>query len=81
MQCGRWHKHEAYRDNLLCAWLPHLPRLFGAAASENFASEPTNLKGRYTVSVVEGGTIVGQLPGETSRVCSLFLPRGGSIVC
>ena len=38
-------------------------------------------KGRYAVSVAKDGTIVGQIPDEISRACTLFLLRGGSIVC
>ena len=43
--------------------------------------EPSNATDRYAVSVMNGGTIVGHLPKNISRVCSLFLRRGGSLTC
>ena len=43
--------------------------------------EPTNTSDRYAVAVIKDGTIVGHLPKRVSRVCSLFLLRGGSIFC
>ena len=43
--------------------------------------EPTNEKDRYAVAVLRSGTKVGHLPKKISRVCSLFLLRGGSITC
>ena len=37
---------------------------------------------QYAVSVVKEGNItVGHLPKKISRVCSLFLQRGGTISC
>lgn len=43
--------------------------------------EPANMVDRYAVSVVKNGTVVGHLPKEVSRLCSLFLRRGGEIMC
>ena len=43
--------------------------------------EPLNPKDRYTVAVKKGGTVVGHLPRKISRICSLFLRRGGTIDC
>ena len=43
--------------------------------------EPTNEKDRYAVAVVKEETVVGHLPKRISRVCSLFLLRGGTILC
>lgn len=43
--------------------------------------EPTNSKDRYAVAVKQAGIIVGHLPKKISRVCSLFLLRGGEILC
>ena len=40
-----------------------------------------NDKDRYAVAVLKDGSIVGHLPKRISRVCSLFLLRGGSILC
>ena len=43
--------------------------------------EPSNVNDRYAVAVIRDGVIVGHLPQKISRVCSLFLLRGGSINC
>ena len=43
--------------------------------------EVGNDKDRYATAVIKEGTIVGHLPKRISRVCSLFLLRGGSIMC
>ena len=43
--------------------------------------EPTNASDRYAVAVVRGCVIIGHLPRKISRVCSIFLRRGGTIRC
>ena len=43
--------------------------------------EPSNSQVRYAVAVKKEGSIVGHLPKNVSRVCSLFLRRGGTIEC
>ena len=43
--------------------------------------EPRNAKDGYAVAVKKDGTVIGHLPRKVSRVCSLFLRRGGSIHC
>lgn len=47
--------------------------------------EPRNAVDRYAVAVVkENGrerTVVGHLPGKISKISSLFLRRGGAIIC
>ena len=43
--------------------------------------EPTNTVDRYAVALVKNRTVIGHLPRKMSRVCSLFLRRGGGIVC
>ena len=43
--------------------------------------ERTNAEDRYAVAVKKDGRIIGHLPSKISRVCSLFLRRGGSIRC
>ena len=40
-----------------------------------------NSRDRYAVAVKRMGTIIGHLPRKLSRVCSLFLRRGGTIDC
>lgn len=43
--------------------------------------EPSNRRDRYAVAVIKEDEIIGHLPREISRICSLFLLRGGSITC
>ena len=43
--------------------------------------EPRNSTDRYAVAVKKDGIIIGHLPTKISRVCSLFLRRGGVIRC
>lgn len=43
--------------------------------------EPTNSADRYAVAVLKEETIIGHLARKMSKVCSLFLRRGGSIRC
>ena len=41
--------------------------------------KPTNAADRYAVAVTKAAAIIGHLPRKLSKVCSLFLRRGGSI--
>ena len=43
--------------------------------------EPTNSADRYAVVVLKEETIIGHLSRKMSKVCTLFLRRGGSICC
>ena len=43
--------------------------------------DTVNTKDPYAVSVKTGQTVVGHLPQKVSRLCSLFIRRGGSIIC
>ena len=43
--------------------------------------EPRNAADRYAVAVTKGGVVFGHLPRKISRLCSLFLRRGGTIHC
>ena len=43
--------------------------------------EPTNMADRYAVAILKQESVIGHLPRKISKVCSLFLPRGGSIRC
>ena len=58
-------------------------RVWDAAIGENLICrrEPTNERDRYAVAVTKDGTVIGHLPRKVSRVCSLFLRRGGTIDC
>ncbi len=40
-----------------------------------------NSKDRYSVTVLDGENIVGHLPKQISRLCSLFLRQDGLIEC
>ena len=57
--------------------------IWGAAVGEVLICrrEPTNSADRYAVAVLKEETIIGHLPRKMSKVCSLFLRRGGSIRC
>ena len=43
--------------------------------------EPHNSHDRYAVAVKRMGIIIGHLPRKLSKLCLLFLRRGGSIFC
>lgn len=43
--------------------------------------EPGNVHDLYAVSVMNSGLVVGHVPKKISSTCSLFLRRGGSILC
>ena len=43
--------------------------------------ERSNPSDAYAVVVKKGETIVGHLPRKLSRMCALFIRRGGSITC
>ena len=47
----------------------------------SYEREPTNSKDRYAVTVKKDETVIGHLPRKVSRVCSLFLRRGGTVHC
>ena len=58
-------------------------QVWGASIGETLVCEreQANDKDRYAVAVIKAGRIVGHLPRKMSRMCSLFLRRGGTIVC
>ena len=43
--------------------------------------ERGNSSDLYAVAVLKDRTIVGHLPRKISRICSLFMRRGGAITC
>ena len=43
-------------------------------------SDDHNLHDRYSISVMKDEIIVGHLPRKLSRMCSLFLRRGGKFL-
>ena len=44
-------------------------------------SEQGNAKDAFAVAVLKDGVIVGHVPWKISTACSMFLHRGGSILC
>lgn len=67
--------HHIYKE----VWSPHI------GEELDCRREPSNIKDRYAVAVVNAGTllphIVGHLLKKISLLCSPFLRRGGSIKC
>lgn len=43
--------------------------------------EPQNSSDRYAIAVKKDQTTIGHLPRKLSRLCSLFMRRGGTIQC
>ena len=43
--------------------------------------EHSNATDMYAVAVIKDSTIVGHLPRKISRICTLFIRRGGVINC
>lgn len=43
--------------------------------------EPLNANDRYAVALKKDGVVIGHLPQKISRICSLFIRRGGTIEC
>ena len=75
--------HEHFCDALLCK---RLPDIWTAAVGEILlcVREPTNASDRYAVAVTRPGglgVVIGHLPRKLSKICSLFIRRGGSICC
>ena len=77
----RWRN---LRKILACEDTYHVySRIWDAAVGERLecAREPLNDSDRYAVAIIKHSVIIGHLPRKISRVCSLFLCRGGSITC
>ena len=64
------HRYHNYQS----VWMPVLGYLI-------CLREPFNSVDRYAVCVKKDNDIIGHLPKKISRICSLFLSRGGSISC
>ena len=43
--------------------------------------EPLNANDRYAIALKKDGAVIGHLPQKISRICSLFIRRGGTIEC
>ena len=57
--------------------------IWHAVVGETLACErePRNIHDRYTVAVKKDRNHIDNLPRIVSRLCSLFMKRGGSIHC
>ena len=75
---------EVERDIPCCVQGYHVYKeIWTAVIGETLSCtrEPDNANDRYAVAVLKDGMIIGHLPRKISKVCSLFLRRGGSITC
>ena len=63
--------YHVYKD----VWTADIGELLVCERDQN------NVEDRYAVSVKKDGNVVGHLPKKISRVCSIFLRRGGNIQC
>ena len=67
---------------MLCQRVPCLQDHLGDCSwGSTDMQEGANSADRYAVAVLKEETIIGHLPRKMSKVCSLFLRRGGSIRC
>ena len=76
------HMEECGRDCCIRGY--HICKeIWRAAMGEELECdrEPENLCGRYAVAVKRSGVVISHLPQKLSKVCSLFLRRGGVISC
>ena len=57
--------------------------IWAAALGERIGCErePLNANDRYAVALKKDGAVIGHLPQKISRICSLFIRRGGTIEC
>ena len=72
--------HGGVRKRLLYSRLPRMQRDVVGSYGRG-AGELENSCDRYAVAVKRSGVVIGHLPRKLSRVCSLFLRRGGVISC
>jgi hypothetical protein len=43
--------------------------------------ENGNIQDPFSVAVIDGTDVVGHVPKKISSICSMFLQRGGTILC
>ena len=69
------------RNGKLCSWLPYLSISRTPTLDDELicVRDPFNSIDRCVVAVKNGDTVVSHMPKKISRLCSLFLRRGGSI--
>ena len=68
---------------MLHSWHHIYQEIWSSSIGEVLLSErePLNDADRYAVAVIKDGVVVGHVPRKFSRMCSLFLARGGVIYC
>ena len=62
-------------ERVMCQRVPHLP------TAVECQRECGNAADTNAISVIREGTVIGHLPRKTSRMCTLFIRRGGVIHC
>ena len=69
-------------ESSICGYYVH-KYLWDALIGEDIlcGREPFNDVDRYAVAVLKDDTVVSHIPRKISRICSLFLAKGGAIVC
>ena len=75
-------KHGRIRKSLLYSSY-HILQVWAAAVGKELVCEreTDNSYDLYAVAVKRMGNIIGHLPRKLSKLCSLFLRRGGAMVC
>ena len=75
-------KHGRVRKTLLYSGY-HILQVWAAAVDKELVCEREmdNSYDLYAVAVKRMGNIIGHLPRKLSKLCSLFLRRGGAMVC
>ena len=77
----RWLVAVKRRWSVLFEATTYIKLVWEAAIAEELVCtrEATNAAHRYTTTVMNKETIIGHLPRKISKVCSMFLQRGGSM--
>jgi len=65
------HGYHVYQKN----WMPVLGEHLVCKREEGNPQE------RYAIAVKKYGNIVGHMPCNISMLCSLFIRRGGTMIC
>ena len=74
--------HEFEYESCICGY--HIYKdIWSSTVGEHLTCERETLNStdRYTVAVLKDDVIIGHLPRVLSRICSLFIARGGTITC
>ena len=76
-------KHGRVRKTLLYSSYHIHQEVWAAAVGKELVCEREmdNSYDLYAVAVKRMGNIIGHLPRKLSKLCSLFLRRGGAMIC